>query len=193
MLNNWCGQGRLTKDVELRYTASQMAVASFTIACERDYKPKDRERETDWIDVVAWNSNAEFVNKYFRKGDMVIISGHLQTRTYEDKNGVKRKATEVVVDKFNFGGSKRQDSAQGHPNSQYGQYGQQGTPANGSYSPSNASYGGGGNNYTPNNAKAAYGAQSGLYGQNGNPDYSQGIADGFMNIPDGIDEELPFA
>lgn len=118
MLNNWCGQGRLAKDVELRYTATQVPVASFSIACDRDFKSRDGERETDWIDIVAWNSAAEFVSKYFRKGDLIIVSGRIQTRTYEDKNGNKRKAVEVVGTSFNFCGKKGEG---GQNQTQYGQ------------------------------------------------------------------------
>lgn len=119
MLNNVCVQGRVAKDAELRYTPSGVPVASFTIGCDRDFKPKHGDRECDWIDVVAWNGAAEFAHKYFRKGDLIIVSGRIQTRTYEDRNGNKRKAVEVVADSFNFcGGRKdggRQEAAQGQP------------------------------------------------------------------------------
>lgn len=110
MLNNWSGQGRLATNVDLRYTASNVPVASFTLACERDYKPKNGERECDWVDVVAWSGAAEFANKYFKKGDMVIVCGRLQTRTYEDRNGAKRKATEVIASSFNFCGGKQKEA-----------------------------------------------------------------------------------
>ena len=107
MLNLWCGQGRLVHDIDLRYTAGEVPVVTFTIACDRDYRPKGEEREADFIDCVAWRSNAEFVSKWFHKGDMIIVNGRLQTRTYEDKNGVKRKVSEVIVDNLNFGGGNR--------------------------------------------------------------------------------------
>ena len=110
MLNNWCGQGRLTRDIELNYTAGDVAVASFTIACDRDYKPKDGDRQADFIDIVAWRNDAEFVSKYFHQGDMIVVSGRIQTRTYEDKNGNKRKATEVIGSTFNFCGSRREST-----------------------------------------------------------------------------------
>lgn len=184
MLNNWCGQGRLARDVELRYTASQMPVASFTIACDRDYAAKDGTRETDWIDIVAWNKSAEFVSKYFRKGDTIIVSGRLQTRTYEDKNGNKRKVTEVIATGFNFAGGRRDGQGQGAPlsaqngQSQYGGalYGQ-GAQYNQQYGQYGGAPSGGGGQYS----------QPGGQGT-----YSQGGLDGFMSIPDGIDEELPF-
>lgn len=185
MLNNWNGQGRLVKDVELRYTASQIPVASFTIACERDYKPKDGERETDFLDVVAWKSNAEFVEKWFHKGDMIIISGRLQTRTYEDKNGNKRKVVEILGNTFNFGGGKSQGTGgqpSGGQNAQMGGYQQNYQPA-GNYQQSG---------YQPaGNYQQQSGYQQQSYQPHGKYD-AAGKYDGFMNIPDGIDEELPF-
>lgn len=110
MLNNWCGQGRITREIEVKYTPGNVAVTSFTIACDRDYKPRDGERECDFIQVVAWRNNAEFVSKYFHKGDLINVVGRIQTRTYEDKDGVRRHITEVVGEAFYFGGSKRPDS-----------------------------------------------------------------------------------
>lgn len=173
MLNNWCGQGRLVKDVELRYTQSQVPVATFTLACERDYKPKEGDRETDWIDVVAWNSSAEFVSKYFQKGDMIVVNGRIQTRNYEDKNGNKRKATEIIGTSFNFCGGKNQNRGASLSGEQ--QYGQ-----------NRSSYGNYGSNAHGNGGQNPY----------GNPgpqqQYSQGGLDDFMNIPNGIDESLPF-
>lgn len=111
MLNKTVVMGRLTADVELKKTGSGVSVCSFCIACDRDYKAKDQERETDWIDCVAWRHTAEFICKYFGKGRMVVAEGRLQTRTYEDKEGHKRKATELVVDNAYFGDSKKDDSA----------------------------------------------------------------------------------
>lgn len=106
MLNHIDIMGRLTRDPELRYTQSNLPVTSFTIACERDYG-KDKEKEVDFIDVVAWRHTAEFVTNYFSKGRMAIVSGRLQTRTYEDKDGHKRKAVEIVADNVYFGDSKK--------------------------------------------------------------------------------------
>lgn len=116
MLNKWCGQGRLTRDIELNYTSGNVPVASFTIACDRDYTPRDGDKQCDFIDVVAWRKSAEFVSKYFHKGDMIIVSGRLQTRSYEDKNGVRRKIAEINAESFNFGGSKR-DGGNNHQTS----------------------------------------------------------------------------
>ena len=126
MLNQINIMGRLTKDPELRRTGSGTAVASFTIACDRDFGNKESgEKETDFIDCVAWRSTAEFLEKYFSKGRMIVVSGRLQKRSYTDKDGNKRYATEVVADSVYFGDSKKEDT-QSAP--QYGapQYGQQG-------------------------------------------------------------------
>ncbi len=105
MLNNVCIMGRLTRPPEVRVTASGISVCTFTIACNR---PKHgEEQQTDFIDCVAWRSTADFVSKWFDKGDMIIVNGRLQTRTYEDKGGYKRKAVEVIVNTADFGGSKK--------------------------------------------------------------------------------------
>lgn len=111
MLNSCVLMGRLTADPELRTTQNGKSVASFSLAVERDFQ-RDGERQTDFIDVVAWRGTAEFVCKYFRKGRMLAIVGHIQTRTYTDKDGNKRKAVEVVADKADFTGEKAELSAQ---------------------------------------------------------------------------------
>lgn len=111
MLNVITIQGRLTRDPELRHTANGTAVASFALAVDRDYTSKDSgERETDFIDVVAWRSTAEFVCKYFTKGQMAIVSGRLQIRPWTDDNGNKRRSAEVVADHVYFGGAKKESS-----------------------------------------------------------------------------------
>ena len=107
MLNKSFLMGRLTKDPELRYTQSQTAVTSFSIAVERDAKGKDGEREVDYINCVAWRSTAEFVEKYFHKGSMAIVAGRLQIRNWQDKDGNNRQSAEVVVDNIYFGDSKQ--------------------------------------------------------------------------------------
>ncbi len=102
--------GRLTRDPELRRTGSGVAVASFTIACDRDFNPKDGgEKEVDFIDCNAWRNTAEFVSKYFSKGSMAIVSGRLQIRNWTDKEGNKRRNAEVVADSVYFGDSKKSD------------------------------------------------------------------------------------
>ena len=110
MLNKIVLMGRLTRDPELRRTQSGTAVASFTLAVDRDYKPQDGERETDFIDVVAWRSTAEFVSKYFTKGRMAVVDGRLQSRPWTDKDGNKRVAIEIVAESVYFGDSKRSES-----------------------------------------------------------------------------------
>lgn len=117
MLNKIVIMGRLTRDPELRQTGSGTSVASFTLAVDRDYSGRDGgEKETDFIDVVAWRHTAEFVDKYFSKGDMAAVVGRLQIRSWTDKDGNKRRSAEVVADSVYFGGSKRRDSdtVQGH-------------------------------------------------------------------------------
>lgn len=109
MLNKAILMGRLTSDPELRHTQSNTAVVNFTLAVDRAYS-KDREKRTDFIDVVAWRSTAEFVSKYFHKGQLVAVCGSIQTRTWEEKHGSKRKAVEVVADEVHFAEAKR-DSA----------------------------------------------------------------------------------
>ena len=115
MLNHITLMGRLTRDPELRYTQSQMPVASFSIACERDFGGRDgAERQTDFIDIVAWRSTAEFVSKYFTKGSMAVVSGRLQIRDWTDREGNKRRSAEVVADNVYFGESKRRDDNGGN-------------------------------------------------------------------------------
>ena len=106
MLNHIVLMGRLTRDPELRRTGSGTAVASFALAVDRDYSPKDGEKETDFIEIVAWRNTAEFVSKYFSKGRMAVVSGRLQIRSWTDKDGNKRKSAEIVADNVYFGDSK---------------------------------------------------------------------------------------
>ena len=110
MLNKIILMGRLTRDPELRRTQSGTAVTSFSLAVDRDYKAQDGERETDFIDIVAWRSTAEFVRKYFTKGRMAVVEGRLQVRDWTDKDGNKRRSTEVLADSVYFGDSKRSES-----------------------------------------------------------------------------------
>ena len=112
MLNRIVLMGRLTRDPELRRTQSGTAVTSFSIACDRDFKSQSGEKESDFIDFVAWRGTAEFVSKYFAKGRMAIVEGRLQIRDWTDNNGGKRRSAEVIADNIYFGDSKR-DSAPG--------------------------------------------------------------------------------
>ena len=118
MMNVICLQGRLVRDPELKQTNSGVAVANFTIAVQRNMKSQNGERESDFIDIVCWRHTAEFVSKYIGKGDLVCLNGSLQTRSYEDKNGNKRKAFEVVADNVHFGGDKTARSEEAEPEQQ---------------------------------------------------------------------------
>ena len=109
MLNHIVLMGRLTRDPELRRTGSGIAVASFTLAVDRDFAAQGAERETDFVDIVAWRNTAEFVSRYFTKGRMAVVTGRLQIRNWTDKEGNKRRSAEVVADNVYFGESKRRD------------------------------------------------------------------------------------
>ena len=115
MLNQITLMGRLTRDVELRYTQSQKPVASFTLAVDRDYTAPGEDKQTDFIDCVAWNKTAEFVDQFFTKGQMAIVSGRLQLRDWTDRDGNKRRSAEVVADRVYFGEAKRREDAQAAP------------------------------------------------------------------------------
>ena len=110
MLNHITIMGRLTREPELRRTGTGTAVASFTLAVDRDFSGKDGEKETDFIDCVAWRQTGEFVSKYFGKGSMAVVSGKLQIRSWTDKDGGKRRSAEVIADNVYFGEAKRSDS-----------------------------------------------------------------------------------
>ena len=112
MLNKIFIMGRLTRDPELRRTQSGTAVTSFTLAVGRDLKSQSGEKETDFIDVVAWRSTAEFAAKYFTKGRMAIVEGRLQIRPWTDKDGNSRRSAEVVADNIYFGDSKRDNAGE---------------------------------------------------------------------------------
>lgn len=114
MLNVVALQGRLAADPEQRTTQNGTAVTSFSLAVQRNVKGSDGEYSTDWIDCVAWKGTAEFICKYFQKGQLMAVNGTLQTRSYEDKQGIKRKATEVVVQNANFCESRNTSSGAQH-------------------------------------------------------------------------------
>ena len=123
MLNHITIMGRLTRDPELRRTGSGVAVASFTLAVDRDFGSRDGgERETDFIDCVAWRQTGEFVSKYFAKGSMAVVSGRLQIRSWTDKEGNKRRTAEVVADNVYFGESKRSEGGNAAAAPSYGSY-----------------------------------------------------------------------
>ena len=110
MINTVTLMGRMTADAELRATTNGTRVTQFTVAVERDYVKSGEERQTDFINVVAWGRTAEFTTKYFHKGDMIALVGTLQVRNFTDKNGNKRYATEVIAEKVSFCGGKTNTS-----------------------------------------------------------------------------------
>ena len=145
MLNTITIMGRLTRDPELRRTGSGIAVASFTIACDRDFGGQDGQKEVDFIDCVAWRQTGEFVQRYFTKGRMIVVDGRLQIRKYTDKDGNNRTAAEVVAEHCYFGDSKREDGNQGGYTAPSGGYNR---PGNNSYGQQNSGYGGNGGGYS---------------------------------------------
>ena len=129
MLTHITLMGRLTRDPELRRTRNDVPVCRFSLACDRDYKSQDGEKETDFIDIVAWRGTAEFVSKYFTKGRMAVVEGRLQIRDWTDRDGGKRRSAEVIAENVYFGDSKR-DSA-----GDYGSAPAYGAPASGYAAP----------------------------------------------------------
>lgn len=111
MLNKAIIMGRLTRDPELKYTQSQLPVVSFSVAVDRDFVRQGEQRETDFINVVAWRSTAEFISKWFHKGSMIVVEGKLQTRKWTDKYEQKRTELEIIADNVWFGETKRSDDS----------------------------------------------------------------------------------
>ncbi len=172
MLNHIVIMGRLTRDPELRRTGSGIAVASFSVAVERDFGGRDGgEKETDFIDCVAWRQTGEFVSKYFTKGRMIVVSGRLQIRSWTDKDGNKRRTAEVVADNCYFGDSKRDAEGGSYGGNTYG---------GNSYGGNQGGYGG--NNY-------GQGQQSGGFGGYAQP--ASAPASDFAMLEDD-DAQLPF-
>ena len=137
MLNHITIMGRLTRDPELRYTQSQTPVASFTLAVDRDFGSRDGgEKQTDFIDCVAWRQTAEFVSKYFQKGSMAVVSGRLQIRDWTDREGGKRRSAEVVIDNIYFGESRRRESSEGNSYDSRSSYSSYEAPRSASPAPS---------------------------------------------------------
>ncbi|MEB8400960.1 single-stranded DNA-binding protein [Enterococcus casseliflavus] len=120
MINNVTLQGKLGKDIDLKYTQSGKAVGTTSIAVDRDFKNANGEKETDWVNIVFWGKTAETVANYFRKGDEILVVGRIQTRSYEDNSGGRKYVTEVVADKFSFTTGRKSRNTQdgGVPNSQ---------------------------------------------------------------------------
>lgn len=113
MLNKVILMGRITQDLEVKQTPSGVSVLSFTVAVQRSFARQGEERQTDFINCVAWRQQAEFIGRYFRKGRMIAIEGNLRTRTYDDKNGTKHYVTEVYVDNVSFTGEKSENYNEG--------------------------------------------------------------------------------
>lgn len=186
MLNRAILQGRLVADPELRHTQSGTAVATFRIACDRDFKSKDpNAQNADFINIVAWRNNAEFISRYFTKGSMILVDGRIQTRDYTDNNGQRRYVTEVVADNVNFAGSRRESG--GAAAGGYQQQNNYGGNAAGGFG---GSYGGGYGGYnagpqTP--AQPSYAAPA-AYAPAG---MGQASANEFAELNDD-DGELPF-
>lgn len=160
MLNHITIMGRLTRDPECRRTGSGTPVTSFTVAVGRDFSSQDGQKETDFIDCVAWRSTAEFVHNYFSKGRMIVVSGRLQIRSWTDKDNHKRKTAEVVADNCYFGDSKSDGSQGNHGGysapapSSYGGSATGGSYPNPSATDRNAGYG---NNYGTGGQYGGYG------------------------------------
>lgn len=167
MLNHIVIMGRLTRDPELRRTGNGIAVASFTVAVDRDFGQKGGEKETDFIDCVAWRQTGEFVSKYFKKASMIVVSGRLQIRNWNDKDGNKRKTAEVVADNCYFGSTRSESS-------------QVGSTQAGSCGNNGADYGG--------YAGSGYPETEAMLRSYGAPQYP--VSD--YPIIDGDDEQLPF-
>ena len=115
MLNSVIMMGRLTADPELRQTPQGVSVCSFSIAVDRDFAKEGVDKQTDFFDVVAWRNRAEFVSRFFQKGRMIAVQGRMETRTYDDKNGVRRKAYTIVADNVYFADSKREGGSSSAP------------------------------------------------------------------------------
>ena len=162
MLNVVAIMGRLVADPELRTTQSGTNVCSFRIACDRNFARQGEQRQADFIDIVAWRQQAEFVSKYFQKGSMIAIEGSLQTRQYQDKNGNNRTATEVLASQVSFCGGKSAEK-----------------PAVRDF-----------DQQTENHVREANAAHSAPQKPQSVPEYSQGSADDFSVIDDS--EDLPF-
>lgn len=113
MINNVTLQGKLGKDIDLKYTQSGKAVGTTSIAVDRDFKNANGEKETDWVNIVFWGKTAETVANYFRKGDEILVVGRIQTRSYEDNSGGRKYVTEVAADKFSFTTGRKSHNTQG--------------------------------------------------------------------------------
>lgn len=115
MYNKVILMGRITKDLEIKTTPAGVSVLSFSLAVDRSYAPKGEERQTDFINCVAWRNNADFISRFFHKGSLILVEGELQTRQYQNKEGRTVTATEVIVSSSSFTGEKKQTASAGAP------------------------------------------------------------------------------
>lgn len=188
MLNRVILMGRLVSDPELKTTASGISVTSFRIAVDRNYVKQGEERKADFIDIVCWRQQAEFVCRYFGKGAMIAVDGQLQSRTYQAKDGTNRYVTEVVAENVSFTGERRDNSGYGGQS-----YGGQ---SYGNQSYGNQSYGGqqsyGSQSYGSQQPYAAAPQQSYQQqpAQPAQPSYQSGSNADFQEMP--LDDDLPF-
>ena len=179
MLNRIIIMGRMTRDPELRRTQSGIAVTSFRVAVDRDFRGPNGEQETDFIDVVAWRNQAEFVSKYFSRGRMIIVEGQLQIRDWTDKEGQKRRNAEIVADRIRFGESKRDADSEYGGSSGYSSGGSS-SYASGYGGNSSPSYGGNSApGYGGSNASGYGGSGAPSYGGSSTPGYGGSSASGF--------------
>ncbi|WP_124098902.1 single-stranded DNA-binding protein [Ruminococcus sp. Marseille-P6503] len=158
MLNRVVLMGRIAQDIEVRQTPNGISVVSFPIAVDRSFKGQNGERQTDFINCVAWRHQADFIGRYFSKGRMIALEGNLRTRTYDDKNGTKHYVTEVFVDNISFTGEKVNTAPQGGYQNNYGPYPDNGGYQNNNYYQQNNSYSDNSQQQTqqPNDAKAIF-------------------------------------
>lgn len=199
MLNTVSIQGRLVADPELRTTQSGVSVCNFRVAVDRDYVPRDGERQADFFTVVCWRGTAEFVQKYFHKGQMIIINGTLQSRSYDDSNGIHRYSVEIQADRVNFAGSKQESASEPyndtesrpayHGKANYSRGSQNNGAPNGNRRNGNSNRGGWGQNQ--NRSWSPKNRPNPSYGQNGpNGQNNQNGQNPYDPIEE--DEDLPF-
>ena len=203
MLNKIVIMGRLTRDPELRYTQSGIPVASFIVACERDYADGGGQRTADFIDCVAWRQSGEFVERYFRKGSMIVVDGRLQSRKWQDRDGNNRTSWEINADHCYFGESKRDDNqgggyaqqGAGGPQS-YGGYqqgGQYRQPPQGAWQPAGAPRNVNANDFTEMDGPGEGNPFTGQEGQQRQAQQYGGQQAGMWDqLNDEADGELPF-
>lgn len=182
MLNSVQLMGRFTRDPELRTTQNGISTCSFTIAVDRNFVRQGEERKADFIGCVAWRQTAEFISRYFKKGDMIAIEGNIQTRTWDDTEGKRHYVTEVVVDRTHFTGGRREQNN--------GEYGGNNGGYSGGYNNNNASSYSGGGSYGNNGYGGGYSQAPAPAPQSESYDSFGGLGDPISPI--GTEDDLPF-